>query len=117
MMLTDEGEQSFYPARIRAGRELETDKTMKDVVNELLNDVAYCRPSRAASTNGWPFTGPRDRDPGDSDRRQAREAGVTDLRLVGGVIEMDGVTVGTLAARQADGGVSESAETIADLER
>jgi hypothetical protein len=47
VLLTDEGEQSFFPAKIGTGSKLETDESMKDVVNGLLNDLAYCRPSQS----------------------------------------------------------------------
>ena len=44
VLMTDSGEQSFYPARIGADGKAEADESMKDVVNGLLNDLAYCRP-------------------------------------------------------------------------
>jgi hypothetical protein len=47
VLATDAGEQSFYPAKVEAGGKLETDESRKDVVNGLLNDLAYCRPSQS----------------------------------------------------------------------
>ena len=47
VMWTDTGEQSFSPARIGAGGKAEADEGRKDVVDGLLNDLAYCRPSQS----------------------------------------------------------------------
>ena len=37
----------FFPARIGAGGKAEADEGREDVVDGLLNDLAYCRPSQS----------------------------------------------------------------------
>ena len=44
-MMTDEGEQSYFPAMIGADGKAEADESRKYVVDGLLNDLAVCRPS------------------------------------------------------------------------
>ena len=46
VMQTDEGEKSFYPAKLDAAGKVESNEGMKDVVAPYLGELAYCRPSQ-----------------------------------------------------------------------
>lgn len=43
VLMTDEGEQSFYPARTGANGKIELDPSVEDDVTSYLNDLGYCR--------------------------------------------------------------------------
>lgn len=44
VLLTDEGEKPFYPAKIGAGGKIEVDASLKDAVAPFINNLGYCRP-------------------------------------------------------------------------
>jgi hypothetical protein len=43
VLMTDEGEQSFYPARIGPGGKIELEPSVEDVVDPFIDDLGYCR--------------------------------------------------------------------------
>ncbi len=43
VLMTDAGEQSFFPARIGAGGRIEPDPAVEDAVGPFINDLGYCR--------------------------------------------------------------------------
>lgn len=44
VMLTGEGEQSFFPAKVTPSGKIELDPSTADRVEDLLGDLGYCRP-------------------------------------------------------------------------